>query len=153
MRPLLTILPCTLLLFGCDAKVESDSPGEFRSTRPADLATEVDVDNHVVWIFNEAVSDETIKTQGADGACTGEPFEVSLDDFATCVGGTVSVVPQSDRHKVDWAPAAPFKLNTVYKLRVNRLAFESFEDLEGPVTISFTTSATVSDGVRAPDNK
>ncbi len=140
-------------LAACNTKLESDSPGEYRSTRPADQSQEVDVDDHVIIIFNEAVKGTTVSAQAADGPCTADPIAVSTDDFASCVGGVASVIPQSDRHKIDWAPAVPLKLTVSYKLRVSRMEFDDFEDLADPVTISFTTAATVSDGVRDPDNQ
>lgn len=146
---------CFLCLVGITISCgkESDNPGRFVETRPADGATEVDVDNHIIIVFTEAVADATVKGQAEDGACTGEPIEVSRDGFVTCLGGTASVVPESDRHKVDWGPAHPLEPSTSYQIRINKMEFDTFKPLAAAVTAGFTTSATVSDGQRSPDNK
>jgi hypothetical protein len=92
--------------------------------------------------FSAAVTAATLTVQAASGACTGS-FQVSTDDFATCLGlGTVVTTATS----ITATPTPALAASTRYRIRVTAAVTDTFSN---PVTayttpVGFLTTAATS---------
>lgn len=81
---------------------------------PADGDTNVPIDTAVSVTFNSLMDTLTVTVQSADGACSGS-FQLSADNFITCVGGTIN---NTGNPSLVFTPAADLDYSTTYKMKI-----------------------------------
>ena len=115
---------------------------------PADNATNVAIDEVLVYTFDEALDPTTVTFTTTTGACTGN-LQVSFDNFTTCLGLTDFVLADNDR-TILIAPDS-FAYGVTYQVRLTTgLRSVLNHQLAATVTQTFTTeSANFCDGANA----
>ncbi|RZJ02350.1 MAG: hypothetical protein EOP39_22730, partial [Rubrivivax sp.] len=114
------------------------------SITPSDAATSVALPAPIVVTFSTAMSPASLASQTVSGACSGT-IQVSIDNFASCVGFAASAPVMSGGNTVATVTPKPGLLvNTTYKVRVTTAAQSSAgTSLASAVTqaTGFTTGA------------
>ncbi|HRP69696.1 MAG TPA: Ig-like domain-containing protein, partial [Turneriella sp.] len=93
------------------------------STTPADAATSIAENSTIAVTFSEAMDVSTIKSVSGTTTCdiNSQSIQVSLDNFATCIGMTSATPSTSDNTTFTMTPAAALQYNTTYMVRVKTL--------------------------------
>lgn len=88
------------------------------NTVPANGSTGVGIGTSIAVTFSRPINEATLTAQTSAGACTGS-FQMSLDEFATCLGFTSSVPNMTVGNTVATYVPSPSLLNsTTYKVKV-----------------------------------
>ncbi|MBL8627757.1 MAG: tandem-95 repeat protein [Myxococcales bacterium] len=97
------------------------------STTPADAATAVTPLTTIAVTFSQAMNTATLTTQTASGPCTGS-IQVSVNDFASCLGFAAATPTMSAGDTVATATPAPALANGTggYKIRVTTAVQSTF---------------------------
>ncbi len=98
------------------AIVVNPPPG-VTSVTPTNGATNWPVTNPITFNFNQDMNTGIMIAQGANGACSGTVW-VSIDNFATCLGGTMAFPTLSS---ATFTPSNPFCVEGNYPIRVRIL--------------------------------
>ncbi len=87
------------------------------STTPEDDSSNIAVNSSMAVTFSEAIDPSTVTTNTTDTACSGT-FQVSTDDFTTCV--QMSAVPSSSNGDTTFTvtPAAELVFNKLVKIKI-----------------------------------
>lgn len=112
------------------------------TTSPVDGASGVANNTQIVVHFNESVNTGLLSYNSTSGSCASNNFQVSADDFATCIGLTTPVWG-SGQTTLTMTPAATLANGTTYKIRVlTTLASTSGRTLSTvfTTTAGFTTA-------------
>jgi hypothetical protein len=114
------------------------------ATSPADAATGVVTPGALSVTFSVAMTPASLTTQTAAGACSGS-IQVSLDNFATCIGfSAASAVMNMSNTVATVTPVPGLELGRLYKIRVTTAATSSTgANLKAQFTqaTGFTTAA------------
>ena len=101
----------------CDALGVCQAPPTVAATMPGDGTTDLPWDG-VSVIFDQLMDPTTLVVQDTPGPCTGS-IQVSLDDFATCVGfWSTSPDMWPDNATATMWPRPGLLVNRTYKVRV-----------------------------------
>ena len=92
-------------------------PPNVLSVSPINGATNWSVTDPITVTFDQNMNTGLIVAQGANGACSGT-FWVSVDGFATCLGGTMAYPTQSS---ATFTPSSPFCVESNYPVQVRML--------------------------------
>lgn len=87
------------------------------SVSPADSTTSVSIQNTISVTFNKPMNSSTLTTQGSDGTCSGS-FQVSANDFSSCVGGTLT----SSNPSFTFTPNPNLCVGNTYKVKITTAA-------------------------------
>ncbi len=122
---------------GANKSLVISPPPAVVSVTPTNGATGFGVTSPVSVVFNQNMNTGTINAQAAGGACTGT-FQVSVDGFATCLGGTVAFPTQTT---ANFTPAVGFCVDTQYPMQVKILnTVQSTNSV--PMTATYSSSNT-----------
>jgi len=94
------------------------NPPYVASTSPADGSTDVSLNETISVTFNEIMTPLTITTNVSDSVCTGS-FQVSADDFLTCLQMTTSPIASTDLKTYSVTPLAGLDYNLTYKIKLD----------------------------------
>ncbi len=87
------------------------------STSPADSATSVARDTTISVTFDEAMNTSTVTTNTSNTSCSGS-FQVSSDNFSTCVQMSGSPSASNSDKTFTITPASNLSYNTTYKIKI-----------------------------------
>ena len=88
------------------------------STLPTDNKTSVSENDNISITFSEAMDNTSVTTNFSGTVCTGT-FQVSSDNFSTCVQMSSSPsVPNSDNLSFSVKPSSSLSYSTTYKIKV-----------------------------------
>lgn len=104
---------------GVGASAQGGGSAEFTvtGTNPADGAALVANNTQIVVHFSETVNTGTLSFNGSNGSCGANTFQVSSDNFATCIG-FIAANWNVGQDMVTITPAATFADGTTYKIRL-----------------------------------
>jgi hypothetical protein len=103
------------------------------STSPSDGAANVAYNSSMSVTFSEAMTSSTLSSDIADTSCSGS-FQVSMDDFSTCV--KMSDDPSSDSGKQQFTVTpVNLKYGVTYKIRITTVAKDANYN---PLTSDYT---------------
>jgi hypothetical protein len=97
-------------------KLDTTAP-TVSSTSPADSDTLVSIYSSISVTFLEAMDNTSVTTNTSDTSCTGT-FQVSSDNFSTCVQMSSSPTASNDYKTFTVAPSTELSFSTTYKIRV-----------------------------------
>jgi len=80
-------------------------------------AVDIDIKVNGYVTFNEAIDPTSLTVNTQDNICTGS-FQVSKDDFSTCVMAESQPVPDKERKHFILKPKTAFEHGTIYKARL-----------------------------------
>ncbi|HET7500992.1 MAG TPA: Ig-like domain-containing protein, partial [Kofleriaceae bacterium] len=84
---------------------------------PRDGTTGNRLTTAIVVVFSGAITPASLTAQATDGPCTGA-FQVSTDDFASCIGFTGNPAMTSGNTVATATPAQPLQPVTTHRIRV-----------------------------------
>ena len=117
-------------------------------TAPLDGAVDVADSTDVEVTFNTAIDPATLVAQTSPGACTGS-FQVSFDDFATCVAMTSAAPVMSGGDSVaTYTPDVALLAGFTYKVRIST-ALEAADGLPLGAPYEMSSGFTVAGGCGA----
>ena len=87
------------------------------SVTPSDGGTELAVDSTIYVTFNKEMDSTSLSLNDADTTCSGT-FQLSSDNFSTCVKMASTINESSDGTRYWFSPASELTTSTTYKLRV-----------------------------------
>ncbi len=166
LRFFLLLLVVIFSLAGCkaenDNEMTTDPALAISSISPEDGTTDVPVDTSMSVTFNRAVVPATITTNKEDTTCSGT-FQVSVDDFTSCIKMSADPLTGADGKSVSVTPASTLAYHTCYKTRLtppitasnsskqlgpytNQIGFITKPALHGTVYRSAGGSLTLTDG-------
>ena len=91
---------------------------------PSDNSTNVPVATKVVVTFSDEMKAYSITTNTADTICSGS-FQLSSDDFSTCIKMSASPVASDNDTTFTITPASSLSLNTNYKFKITTSVTET----------------------------
>ena len=83
----------------------------------ADGCSDVDINSSLYLLFNESVKSDTLTTNTSDTTCSGT-FQVSLDDFSTCLQMLNDPQPDIEEKGFTVTPLSLLDYNMTYKVKV-----------------------------------
>ncbi|MCP4755124.1 MAG: Ig-like domain-containing protein, partial [Proteobacteria bacterium] len=103
---------------GFTTVVEPDTTApEFSTVGPTDGSTDVAIDTSVAVTFNEAMDTSSITTNTANTTCSGT-FQVSTDNFDSCVQMTNAPSTDGDATTFTVTPASDLEYDTTHDVRI-----------------------------------
>ena len=87
------------------------------STSPADSETSVNTNSNISITLSEPVDTSTVTTNTSDTSCSGT-FQVSSNNFSSCIRMSDSSVASSDNRTFTVNPNTDLEDHTTYKIRV-----------------------------------
>ena len=97
------------------------------STSPADSETSVNINSNISITLSEPVDTSTVTTNTSDTSCSGT-FQVSSNNFSSCIRMSDSPVAFSDNHSYTVSPNSNLEYHTTYKIRVTTGVSNSSND-------------------------
>lgn len=110
---------------------------------PSDNSTNVPVANKIVVMFSDAMLAYSITTNTADTKCSGS-FQLSSDDFSTCIKMSASPVASDNDTTFTITPASSLSFETNYKFKVTTSVVETSCNklaTDNTTTNGFTTAS------------
>ena len=92
-------------------------PPTFSSETPEDNTSYNSVTTTVQVIFNEAIATSSITTNTSDTTCSGS-FQLSSDNFSTCIKMSAEPVASNDNKTFTVTPASSLSADTTFKRRL-----------------------------------
>lgn len=86
--------------------------------QPADGSSDIPVSSNITVTFNTVMNPATVTIQPANGPCAGS-VQISFNDFATCIGGTIGTIDNT-AFAID--PAADLYSCESFKVRITTAA-------------------------------
>ncbi|MCH2287543.1 MAG: Ig-like domain-containing protein, partial [SAR324 cluster bacterium] len=93
------------------------SPPTATSEIPTDNTTYNSVDTTVSVTFSEALATSSITTNTSDTTCSGS-FQLSSDNFSTCIKMSADPVASNDNKTFTVTPASSLSADTTFKRRL-----------------------------------
>ena len=91
---------------------------------PSDNSTNVPVASKIVVTFSDAMLAHSITTNTADTKCSGS-FQLSSDDFSTCIRMTDTPMASDNDTTFTVSPASSLSLQTNYKFKITTSVVEN----------------------------
>ena len=117
------IFTLIILTMGCGGNYESNDDellSEFpsvSSTSPSDSDTLDSIPSAVSVTFSDAMDTTSVTTNTSDTSCSGT-FQVSSDNFKTCLQMSSSPTASNSNKTFSVTPSSSLTFNTTYKIRV-----------------------------------
>jgi len=109
--------PGTANSLSANKAIAINPPPNIISATPINGATNWSVANPITITFDQNMNTGLIIAQGANGACSGTVW-VSVDGFASCLGGTMAYPTQST---ATFTPSSPFCVENSYPVQIRIL--------------------------------
>ena len=115
--------PSTALLVNTFV-VDITAPTVF-STTPTDNKSSVSVSDNISVIFSESMDNTSVTTNTSNTTCYGYSFQVSSDNFSTCVQMGSSPTVYNSNQTFTVTPSLKMFYSATYKIRVTNAAKDS----------------------------
>lgn len=117
---------------------EQSTPPRVISIMPANNSTNVPVSNPAAIVFDKPMDLTTLTMNATDGPCTGN-VQLSANNFASCMGGTVSL--STDQLTVSIAPTNQPCVESTYTLQF-KISTGVKDTLGNPLTSEYQATTT-----------
>jgi hypothetical protein len=109
--------PGTANSLGANKAISINPPPNVIAVTPTNGTTNWSVTNPISFIFDQNMNPASLIVQGSNDTCSGTVW-ISIDGFASCLGGTMSFPTQSS---ANFNPTNPFCVESNYPVQVRLL--------------------------------
>jgi hypothetical protein len=113
-EPLFAALSATTIVV---TNTDNDVRPIVASISPVDTSTDVSVSTTISAAFSKAMTESTITTNTTNATCSGT-FQVSNDNFSTCVQMSAAPAADTDKKVFTITPASSLNYNAAYKIKI-----------------------------------
>ena len=117
--------------------IDSTAP-TVSSTSPTDNQSGVSISDNISVTFSESMDNTTVTTNTDNTTCYGS-FQLSLDNFSSCIQMSSSPLSSNSNKTFTVTPSSSLSSNTTYKIRVTNGVKDSASN---ELSIQWTTSTS-----------